>query len=121
MRTPEKVLSFVFLSVGGAAVGYFYLVRVLQPVPPGVSCPSGQFGELRCASDQVVVSKPFFLLAGALIGAWFAYALVRFYTASGRSFTRREALVAGPPLLAVTAWGIALRPGMNWFWRDTFG
>ena len=121
MRTPEKVLSFACLPVGGAAAGYFYLVRVLRPVPPAVACPSGQLDDWRCASYQVIVSQPFFLLAGALIGTWFAYALMRFYTDPGRSFTVREGLVAAPPLLAITAWVIALHPGVSWFWADSFG
>jgi hypothetical protein len=121
MRTPEKVLSFACLSAGGAAAGYVYLVRVLRPVPPAIACPSGQLDDWRCASYQVIVSKPFFLLAGALIGAWFAYALVMLYTAPGRSFTWREGLVAAPPVLAITAWIIALHPGVSWFWADSFG
>jgi hypothetical protein len=122
MRTPEKVLSFACLSVGGAAAGYVYLVRVLRPVPPKVACPSGQLDDWRCASYQVIVSKPFFLLAGALIGTWFAYALVRLYAApEQRSFNWREGLAAAPPLLAVTAWIIALHPGVSWFWGGSFG
>jgi hypothetical protein len=121
MRTPEKVLSFACMAVGGAAAGYIYLVRVLRPVPPAVACPSGQLDDWRCASYQVIVSKPFYLLAGALIGTWFAYALVRLYTAPGRSFSWREGLVAAPPVLAITAWIIALPPGVSWFWADSLG
>ena len=121
MRTPEKVLSFACLAAGGAAAGFVYLVRVLRPVPPAVACPSGQLDDWRCASYQVIVSKPFFLLAGALIGTWVAYALVRLYTAPGRSFTWREGLVAAPPVLAITVWIIALHPGVSWFWADSLG
>jgi hypothetical protein len=75
----------------------------------------------RCFSYQVIVSKPFFLLAGALIGTWLAYALVRFRAGQGQSFTWREGLVTAPPLLAVTAWVLALRPGLSWFWGDGLG
>jgi hypothetical protein len=121
MRTPEKVLSFGCLPVAGAAAGYVYLVRVLRPVPPAIACPSGQLDDWRCVSYQVIVSKPFFLLAGALIGTWLAYALVMLYTAPGRSFTWREGLVAAPPVLGITAWIIALHPGVSWFWADSLG
>ena len=121
MRTPEKVLSFASLPVAGALAGYVYLVRVLRPVPPATACPLGQVNDWRCASYQVIVSTPFFLLAGALIGTWFAYALFRLYTAPGPSFTWHEGLVTAPPLLAITAWIIALRPGVSWFWADSLG
>jgi hypothetical protein len=119
MRTPVKVLSFACPLVAGAVAGYFYLVGVLRPVPPAVACSSGQFGDWRCASYQVIVSKPFFLLAGALAGIWLAYALVRLYTAPGRGFTWREGWVTVPPLLAITAWIVALHPGVSWFWGDS--
>ena len=121
MRAPEKVLSFASLPVAGALAGYVYLVRVLRPVPPATACPLGQVNDWRCASYQVIVSTPFFLLAGALIGTWFAYALFRLYTAPGPSFTWHEGLVTVPPLLAITAWIIALRPGVSWFWADSLG
>jgi hypothetical protein len=122
MRTPEKVLSYACLPVAGAAAGYAYLARVLRPVPPAVACASEQVGGWRCASYQVIVSKPVFLLAGALIGTWLAVALVRLYTTPGRGFTWREGLVTAPPLLAITAWIIALHPGMTWFlWDDSLG
>ena len=123
MRTPAKLLPFACLPLGGAVAGYVYLARVLRPVPLAVACSSEQVGGWRCASYQIIVSKPFFLLAGALIGTWFGYVLVRLYTAPGqRSFTWREGLVAAPPLLAITAWIIALHPGMTWFlWGDSLG
>lgn len=121
MRTLEKVLPFACLPVAGAAAGYVYLVRVLRPVPPAIACPSGQPDDWRCAAYQVIVSKPFFLLAGALIGTWLAYALVKLYAAPGRSFTWREGLVAAPPVLAITAWIIALHPGVSWLWADSPG
>lgn len=121
MRAPGKVLSYASLPVGGAAAGYAYLVGVLQPVSPAVACPLGQLDDWRCASYQVIVSKPFFLVAGALIGIWFAYALVRLFTTSERNFTWREGLMAAPPLLAITAWIIALHPGVSWFWADSLG
>ena len=121
MRTRDKALSFACLPVIGGVVGYVYLVGVLRPVPPAIACPSGQLDDWRCASYQVIVSTPFFVLAGALIGTWFAYALVKLYTAPERSFTWREGLVTATPLLAVTAWVIALRPGVSWFWADSLG
>ena len=122
MRTPEKLLSYAGLTLAGAAGGYLYLVRVLRPVPPATACPLGQVDDWRCASYQVIVSKPFFLLAGALMGIWLAYALVGLYaTPERRGFTRREGLVVAPPLLGLTAWVIALHPGITWFWADSFG
>ena len=121
VRTPEKVLSFACLPLAGAAAGYVYLVRVLRPVRPAVACPPGELYGWRCASYQIIVSKPFFLIAGALIGAWFAYATVRLYTVPGRrSFTRREGLVVAP-LLGITAWIIALHAGMTWAGWDSLG
>jgi hypothetical protein len=116
MRTPVKVLSVACPAVAGAVAGYFYLVGFLRPVPPAVACSSGHLGDWRCASYQVIASKPFFLLTGALVGIWLAYALVRLYTAPGRGFTWREGAVTAPPLLAITAWVLALHPGMSWFW-----
>jgi hypothetical protein len=121
MRTRGKTLSFACLPVAGVVAGYVYLIGVLRPVPPAIACPSGQLDDWRCASYQVIVSTPFFLVAGALIGTWFAYSLVRLCTAPERSFTWREGLVTAPPLLAITAWIIALRPGMSWFWADSLG
>jgi hypothetical protein len=122
MRMREKVLSFACLPLGGAAAGYIYLVRVLRPVSPAVACLMVQRDNWRCASYQIIVSKPFFLLAGALSGTWFAYALVRLYTAPGRqSFTWREGLAAAPPLLAITGWIVALHPGVTWNWGDGLG
>jgi hypothetical protein len=122
MRMREKVLSFACLPLGGAAAGYIYLVRVLRPVSPAVACLMVQRDNWRCASYQIIVSKPFFLLAGALSGTWFAYALVRLYTAPGRqSFTWREGLAAAPLLLAITGWIVALHPGVTWNWGDGLG
>jgi len=122
MRMRYKALCFAGLAACAAAGGYIYLARVLKPVSPAIACPSGQLDGWRCASYQIIVSKPFFVLAGAFVGAWFAYALIRLYAAPGsRSFTAREGLVAGPPLLAVTAWIIALHPGITWFWGDSLG
>ena len=115
MRTPEKVLWFACLPLGGAGAGYAYLVRVLRPLPATVGCPLWQLHGPRCTSYGIIVSKPFFLVVGALIGTWFAYALVRLFTVPGqRSFTRREGLMAAPLLLAVAAWIIALHPGLTW-------
>ncbi len=62
MRTSVKVLSFACLLMGGAAAGYFYLVRVLQPAPTGVACPAGQVDDWRCFSYQVIVSSRFSFL-----------------------------------------------------------
>ena len=121
VRTPEKVLWFACLLLGGAAAGYSWLVRVLRPVRPVVGCPPGELHDWRCASYQVIISKPFFLLAGALIGTWVAYAVVRLYTAPGRRiFTYRESLVVAS-LLGMTAWVIALHPGMAWAGWSSLG
>ncbi len=115
VRTPEKVLWFGCLPLGGAAAGYAYLVRVLRPLPAAVGCPLWQLHGPRCTSYEIIVSKPFFLVVGALIGTWFAYALVRLYTGPAqRSFTRREGLMVAPLLLALAAWIIALHPGLTW-------
>lgn len=123
MRTPEKVLSFGCLPLAGAAAGYVFLVRVLRPVPPAVACAAvGQLHDWRCASYEIIVSKPFFLIAGALIGTWLAHAVVRLYTAPGRrSFTGLEGLVVAPPLQGITGWIIALHPGMTWAGWDSLG
>jgi len=76
----------------------------------------------RCTSYQVIVSKAFFLLAGGLIGVWIAHALTRLYAAPGRrNYTWSEGLTAAPPLLAITAWVIALHPGVRWSWGDGLG
>jgi hypothetical protein len=115
VRAPEKVLWSACLPLGGAAAGYAYLVRVLRPMPAAVACPLWQLDGAGCASYQIVASKPFFLIAGALAGTWFAYAVARLFMAPGqRSLTRREAVVAAPLLLALTAWIIALHPGLTW-------
>jgi hypothetical protein len=122
MRMREKVLAFVGLPLAGAAAGYFYLIGVLRPVSPAVACLMVQRDTWRCACYQIIVSKPFFLLAGALIGTWIAYALVGLYAAPGRrSFTWREGLAAAPPLLAITSWIVALHPGVRWFWGGGLG
>jgi hypothetical protein len=77
----------------------------------------GQLHHWRCASYELIVSTPFFVTAGALIGTWLAYALVRLYSAPGRSsFTLGEGLVVAPPVLGITAWIIALHPGTSWNW-----
>lgn len=112
-------MSFACLLPGGAAAGYVYLVRVLRPVPPAIACLMlpGQLHHWRCASYEFIVSTPFFVTVGALTGTWFAYALVRLYSAPGRrSFTLREGLVVAPPVLGITAWIIALHPGTSWHW-----
>ena len=119
VRMSGKILSFACLLPGGAAAGYLYLIRVLRPVPPATACIMlpGQLHHWRCASFEFIVSTPFFVTVGALIGTWFAYALVRLYTAPGRrSFTLREGLVVAPPVLGITAWIIALHPGTSWDW-----
>jgi hypothetical protein len=122
MRQRQMALAFAGLPLGGAAAGYVYLVGVLRPVSPAVACLMVQRANWRCASYQIIVSKPFFLLAGALIATWFAYALVRLYAAPGRpNFTCREGLVAAPPLLAITGWIAALHPGVAWSWGDGLG
>jgi len=59
-------------------------------------------------------------VAGALIGTWIAYAVVMLYTGR-RSFTRREFTVVAPPLLGITAWIVALHPGMTWAGWDSLG
>jgi hypothetical protein len=74
---------FAGLPLGGVAAGYIYLSRVVRPVPPKVACLMVQLRSWRCSSCQIIVSKPFFLLAGALIGIWLAYALVRLYAVPG--------------------------------------
>ncbi len=122
MRVRKKVLAYAGLALAGAIGGYVYLIGVLRPVAPAVACLMVERDTWRCTSYQIIVSKPFFLLSGALIGAWWAYALVRRYAApEQRSFTWREGLVAAPPLLAITGWIGALHPGVRWFWGDSFG
>ncbi len=122
VRMPGKILSFACLLPAGAAAGYVYLVRVLRPVRPAIACPPGQLHHWRCGSYEVIVSKPFFVILGALIGTWFAHALVRLYAAPGRrSFTLREGLVAAPLALGITAWIIALHPGVTWDWGNGLG
>jgi hypothetical protein len=123
VRMPGKIVSFGCLLSGGAAAGYVYLVRVLRPVPPGTACImlAGQLHHWRCVSYEFIVSTPFFVTAGALIGTWLAYALVRLYSAPGRrSVALGEGLVVAPPVLGITAWIIAVHPGMSWNW-DSLG
>lgn len=99
------------MAAAGAAAAYFYLVRVLQPAGKAAACPPWMFSKLQCGTYEAVVSKPFFLVAGALIGMWLGYALRRLYAGPGqRNFSRREGLVVGPILLGITAWLIAVRP-----------
>lgn len=115
MRTPEKVLWFACLPLAGAAAGYAYLARVLRPLPAAVACPLWQLHGPGCTSYEIIASKPFFLMAGALAGAWFACAMARLFMAPGqRSFTRREAVVVAPLLFAITGWIIALHPALSW-------
>jgi hypothetical protein len=122
MRKRQKVLAFAGLPLAGAAAGYLHLVGVLRPVSPAVACLMVQRDTWRCTSYQIIVSKPFFLLAGALIGTWIAHALVKLYAPPGRrNFTWREGLTAAPPLLAITGWIIALHPGVTWFWGNGLG
>jgi hypothetical protein len=122
MRTPEKALSFAVAALAGAAVGYFYLAHLLRPASAGVACPPGSPGSPRCVSYQVIVSPPFFLVAGALIGLWIAYALVRLFAGRGRrNFTRLDGLVAVPVLVALAAWIIGLHPGVEWNWNNGLG
>lgn len=113
------------LAVAGAAAAYLYMVRVLQPavVTRAVACPPWMFSNLQCGSYAAIVSKPFFLIAGALIGVWLGYAARRLYAAPGqRSFTLREGLVVGPVLLGFAgwlaavrpAWPLDLHPGLGW-------
>jgi hypothetical protein len=121
MRVREKALSSACLPLGAAA-GYAYLVRVLRPVSPAVACLMVRVGSWRCTSYQIMVTKPFFVIAGALIGIWLAYALVRLRTTPGwPGFTRCEGLLTAPPLLVITAWVVALHPGVSWDWGDGFG
>jgi hypothetical protein len=114
---PGKILTYTCLLPGCAAAGYLYLVRVLRPVRPAIACPPGQLHHWPCASDELIVSTPFFVIAGALIGTWLAYALVRLYAGPRRrSVTLRECLVAAPLVLGITAWIIALHPDTAWAW-----
>ncbi|MBO0831071.1 MAG: hypothetical protein J2P29_03775 [Actinobacteria bacterium] len=115
MRTLEKALWFACLPLAGAGAGYAYLVRVLRPLPPVVACRLWQLHGPGCTSYEIIASKPFFLIAGALIGIWFGYAVAKLKATAGRqSFSRREAAVVAPLLLALTAWIIALHPGLAW-------
>jgi hypothetical protein len=114
VRTSGKVALFVSLIVLGGVAGYLYLVHALQPVPPAVACP-GPVHDWRCRSYELIVSKPSLIIAGTLMGIWFAYAMVRLYAKPRRrSFTLREGLVVLPALVGVTAWIIALHPGFTW-------
>jgi len=124
---PEKALSYAAAAItaatlAGAAVGYLYLAHILRPAPAGVACPPGPPHDLRCVSYQIIVSPPFFVVAGALIGTWIAYALVRLYAARDqRNFSRLEGMVAAAILLLLTIWIIALHPGVEWNWNNGLG
>jgi hypothetical protein len=122
MRTPEKALSLAVAALAGAAVGYLYLDHILRPAPAGVACPPGSPGAPRCVSYQIIVSPPFFLAAGALIGLWIGYALVRLFADRGRgNFSRFEGMIAVPLLLGLAVWIIALHPGVEWNWNNGLG
>jgi hypothetical protein len=115
VRTAGKVLWFSCLPVAGAAAGYACLVGVLRPLPAAVACPLWQLRGPGCASYQIIASKPFFLVAGALAGGWLAWAAARLFLAGGQpGLTRGEAVVAAPLLLGLTAWIVALHPGLTW-------
>ena len=115
MHTLQKALRYACPPLAGAAAGYACLVRALRPLPAAVACPLWQLHGSGCTSYEIIASKPFFLIGGALIGTWLAYAVARLFTAPGqRGFTRREAVLVAPLLLALTAWIIALHPGLSW-------
>jgi hypothetical protein len=122
MSRPEKALSITVAALAGAAVGYLYLLHILRPAPAGIACPPGSPHDLRCVSYQIIVSPPFFLVAGALVGTWLAYALVRLFAARGqRNFSRLDGMVAVPVLLGLAAWIVALHPGVEWNWNNGLG
>lgn len=117
MRVPRKILPFACLLLAGAAAGYFFLVRVLRPVQPAIACPPAELHHWRCASYEIMVSKPFFVVLGALAGTWLAHALARRNAAAlWRGFTIREGLVVAPAVLGITAWIIAVYPDTVWPW-----
>jgi hypothetical protein len=121
VRTPVKVLRCASLPLGGAAAGYIYLVGILRPKRPAVACLLVRLHDLRCVSYQLIVSTPFFLIVGALIGTWLAYALMLYTAPSRRGFAYREAVVVAPLLLGITAWIIAVHPGLTWDGWDPLG
>jgi hypothetical protein len=114
VRAWGKVLVYLGVPLVGTAAGGYYRDRVLQPVPAAVACP-GPIHDWRCTSYKLIVSKPSFVVGGALIGIWLAYALVRLYSKPGtRIFTWQEAVLVCPPLVGLTYWIISLHPGFTW-------
>jgi hypothetical protein len=122
VRMAGRALPFVCLIGAGAAAGYVYLFGVLSPVRPAAVCGPANLHGWSCASYEIMISRPFFVILGALIGAWIAYAAVRLVAAPARrSFTWQEGLAAGVPLVAMIIWVAALRLSWAWAGWATFG